>query len=190
MNVCTYIHIHTTPPVTVCDSGGNFQKSARCSIDNTTRTFQLILFMILRIRGRRHSNSQKSACCSLERAPLLLRLTTVYQVPSASFSAPMCVCVLACTHVFCCVYTHIFSNRNFQYHSNVRHVMPFTRICRAATHCNTLQHTATHCNTLHHTATHCNTLQHTATHCNTLQHTATHCITLQLYFYYHSNVQF
>ena len=71
---------------------------------------------------------------------------------------------------------------------------------RAATHCNTLQHTATHHNTLHDTATHCNTLQHGATHSNTLQHlnrtrvplryrrvatycnmqhTATHCNTLQ-----------
>jgi len=53
------------------------------------------------------------------------------------------------------------------------------RVFRAATHCNTLQHTATHCNTLQHTATHCNTLQHTATHRNTLQHAATHCNTLQ-----------
>jgi len=48
---------------------------------------------------------------------------------------------------------------------------------RAATHCNTLQHTATHCNTLQHTATHCNTLRHTATHCDTLQHTLQHTAT-------------
>jgi len=79
-----------------------------------------------------------------------------------------------------------------------RTYQPCTRR-RAATHCNTLQHTATHCNTLQHTASHCitlqhisthcntlhemshsnKTLQHTATHCNTLQHTATHCNTLQ-----------
>jgi len=51
--------------------------------------------------------------------------------------------------------------------------------CKAATHCNALQHTATHCNTLQYTATHCDTLRHTATHCNTLQHTATPCNTLR-----------
>ena len=70
---------------------------------------------------------------------------------------------------------------------------------RAATHCNTLQHTATHerdyCSysgkslhhikptkrnyALQHTATYCNTLQHTATYCNIQQHTATHCNTQQ-----------
>jgi len=61
---------------------------------------------------------------------------------------------------------------------------------RAATHCNTLQHSATPCNTLRHPATPCNILQHTAMHSNTLQrtmhnmtielqHTATHCNTLQ-----------
>ena len=73
---------------------------------------------------------------------------------------------------------------------------------RAATHCDTLQHTATTCSLclflcVYHcfcvastcrfetgaeqlsSARHCNTLQHAATHCNTLQHTATHCNTLQ-----------
>ena len=55
-------------------------------------------------------------------------------------------------------------------------------VLRAATRCNTLQHTDTtymalciddrsHCNTLQHTTEHCNTLQHTTTHCNTLKHT-------------------
>ena len=61
------------------------------------------------------------------------------------------------------------------------------RAIRAATHCNTLQHSsccntllaATHCNTLQHTAPLCSTLHHTAPLYNTLQHTITHCSTLQ-----------
>ena len=69
-----------------------------------------------------------------------------------------------------------------------------TRMCSAATHCNTLQHTASYCSTLQHrtllegyqlhfaslvcvllshNATHCNTLQHAATRYNILQHNAT-----------------
>ena len=80
--------------------------------------------------------------------------------------------------------------------------------CRAATHCNTLQHTATCCNTLlQHTATHCHkqtwscrVIFRTERHCNTLNHTATnkpgvaeslcraatHCNTLQHTAAHHS----
>ena len=51
---------------------------------------------------------------------------------------------------------------------------------RAATHCDTLQHTATHCNTLQHTATHCNTLQDTATQVQLPNPRRTRCFSLLL----------
>jgi len=82
----------------------------------------------------------------------------------------------------------IFIERNPPFPGKVP--MYYVPSSRAATHCNTLQHTTTHCflctmfphQELQHTATHYNTLQHTVSYvlcsliksCNTLQHTATH----------------